>query len=84
MATPAQSAPQGAPPQPGAAPQGAGGMSGGKVLQLIDIITQASTALGKVFPASAPMVSAIQNQVNQIQSKVNETTRPQQPQAPPI
>lgn len=59
-------------------------MSPGKVLQLIDIISKASDALGQVFPASSPMVSAIKDQVQQIQSKVSETQKPSQPQAPPI
>jgi hypothetical protein len=53
-------------------------------MQLIGIIGQASAALGKVFAASSPMVSEIQNQLQLIQSKVSETQRPTQPQAPPI
>lgn len=81
LATPAQTPPQGAPPQQGGASSGA---SQGQVIQLISMITKASQALGQIFPASSPMVSAIQDQVQQIQSKVAETQRPQQPQAPPV
>lgn len=76
MASPAQPVPQGAP-----APSGA---SQGQVVQLIAVISKASQALGQVFPPASPMVSAIQNQVQQIQSKVAETQRPTQPQAPPV
>lgn len=70
--------PQGAPSQ--GAPQG----NPGQVVQLLQIIAGASASLGKVFPAASPMVSAIQDQLQQIQSKVAETQRPAQPQAPPI
>jgi len=79
--------PQGGSPQggsPGGAPPQGGGPQMGQVLQLMQIIAKASDALGKVLPASSPMVSAIQDQLQQIQSKVNETQRPTQPQAPPI
>ena len=87
LATPAQPMPQGAPPQgaaPGGAPPQGGGAQTGQVLQLMQIIAKASDALGKVLPASSPMVSAIQDQLQQIQAKVAETQRPTQPQAPPI
>ena len=78
--------PQGAPQQgaPSGAPQGGGGQQMGQLMQLLQVIAKASQALGQVFPASSPMVTAIQDQLQQIQSKVNETQRPTQPQAPPI
>jgi hypothetical protein len=81
MATPPQVAPQAAPP-----PQGGGGSATptGQILQLVAIISKASDQLAKVFPASTPMSSAIQDQLQQIQSKISETQSPQQPQAPPI
>jgi len=77
--------PQGAPQQ-GGAPGGApgGGQQMGQLMQLLQVIAKASQALGQVFPASSPMVTAIQDQLQQIQSKVAETQRPTQPQAPPI
>lgn len=78
---PVQPPPQGAS---GGAPLPPPGQAGGQVIQLISIIAKASDALGKVFPAAAPMVSQIQNQLQQLQSKVAETQRPTQPQAPPI
>ena len=79
MATPPQPMPQGGPPGP---PQGA--PPTGQVLQLVAVITKASDALAKVFPASAEDVSEIQNRMQKIQQKITETQTPTQPQAPPI
>ena len=72
--------------QQGGSPGGApgGGQQMGQLMQLLQVIAKASQALGQVFPASSPMVTAIQDQLQQIQSKVAETQRPTQPQAPPI
>jgi hypothetical protein len=82
LAAQAQPMPQGGPPQ-GGPPAGAQ-QQAGQIIQLMQIISQASSKLGEIFPAGAPMTNAIQNQLQQIQSKVAETQRPTQPQAPPI
>lgn len=74
---------QGNAPLPPPASAG-GGAAQGQILQILKVLQSGSDALQKIFPPSAPMVSAIQDQINQIQAKINETTRPQQPQAPPI
>lgn len=83
MATSPTPQPQAGPPsQGGGSP--AGGSNQGQVLQLIAVITKASDALAQVFPAASPMKDAIQDQLQQVQSKINQTQSPSQPQAPPI
>lgn len=84
MATPAQVAPPGNAPLPPPGGGGGGAAQQGQILQILKVLQGGSDALGKIFPPSVPMVRAIQDQINQIQAKVNETTAPQQPQAPPI
>lgn len=74
---PQAGAPQGAPGGGSATPQPA-------VLQLVAVITRASDALAKSFPAASPMVEEIQNQLRMVQAKMSETMTPSQPQAPPI
>jgi hypothetical protein len=81
MATSPNPAPQAGPPPGGPS---AGGSNQGQVLQLIAVITKASDALAQVFPAASPMKDAIQDQLQQVQSKINQTQSPSQPQAPPI
>jgi hypothetical protein len=53
-------------------------------VQIIAAITQLSDQLAKVFPPASPMTDAIQQQLQQVMAKVNETMTPSQPQAPPI
>jgi hypothetical protein len=54
------------------------------VVQIIRQLDQLSQALGQVFPAASEEASGIQKLVQQIQSKVAQTVKPTQPQAPPI
>ena len=82
MATTPQPVPQGAPPT-GGAPAGASG-GGPQVMQLIAVITKASQALAQVFPAATPDTEVITSALQKVMAKVNETTKPAQPQAPPI
>lgn len=71
-------------PNAGGPSSGAGQSGSPAVVQIIAAITKLSNQLAKVFPPASPMADAIQQQLQQVMSKVNETMKPSQPEAPPI
>jgi len=81
MAAAAQPVPQGAPP-PG--PPSGAGPNPAAVVQLVKQLSTLSSMLGQVFPAASEEADGIQKLVQQVQSKVAQTSAPSQPQAPPI
>jgi hypothetical protein len=53
-------------------------------MQFIAGLATAAKGLAGVFPAAQPEVDAIGSAIEKIMAKVNQTTSPAQPQAPPI
>lgn len=71
-------------PQQGAPKPQGGGAPSGAVVQIVGQITKLAQMLGQVFPAVSEEAQGIQKLIQQVQSKVSQTSSPQQPQAPPI
>lgn len=81
----------GGPPPPGPAAPGitppgiaAGGAPPPAATQILFIVGDALKQLGIAFPPALPELNQISDLLDQIQSKLNATQAPVQPQAPPV
>jgi len=72
------------PPGPQGAPAPPTAQTTPAVVQIVGGITELAAMLKAVYPPSAPMVEAIQNQIQQVQQSMAQTQSPDQTQAPPI